>query len=75
MQESSEQEKYKTLISKIGWFFFDLFLFTYVEDYDTGLSFQIPGGLDWSIFIEVSFFVDAMSILRPIKQRKNLYTW
>lgn len=37
----------------IGWFFFDLFLLGYVEDSNTGLSFRLPGGLTWEIYIEV----------------------
>ena len=37
----------------IGWFFFDLFLLGYVEDPITGLSFSIPGGMGWKIFVEV----------------------
>ena len=37
----------------IGWFFFDLLIVGYVEDPDTGLSFRIPGGLQWAIYVEV----------------------
>lgn len=37
----------------IGWFFFDLLVLGYVEDPDSGLSFRIPGGLHWAIYIEV----------------------
>ena len=37
----------------IGWFFFDLLMLGYVEDSDTGLSFRIPGGLSWAIYVEV----------------------
>ena len=37
----------------IGWFFFDLLMLGYVEDSDTGLSFCIPRGLAWAIYVEV----------------------
>ena len=39
----------------IAWFFFDLLVLGYVEDPDTGLSFRIPGGLEWAVYIEVSY--------------------
>ena len=38
----------------IGWFFFDLLILGYVEDPTTGISFRIPGGLEWAIYIEVT---------------------
>ena len=41
----------------IGWFFFDLLMLGYVEDSDTGLSFHIPGGLSWAIYVEVCMHV------------------
>ena len=41
----------------ISWFFFDLLLLGYVEDSHSGESFQLPGGLFWSIYVEVSEFV------------------
>ena len=44
---------YRRLIEAIGWFFFDLLILGYVEDRDTGLSFRLPGGLDWVIYVEV----------------------
>ena len=44
---------YRRLIEVIGWFFFDLLILGYVEDRDTGLSFRLPGGLDWAIYVEV----------------------
>ena len=44
---------YRRLIEVIGWFFFDLLILGYVEDRDTGLSFRLPGGLDWAIYMEV----------------------
>ena len=44
---------YRRLIEVIGWFFFDLLILGYVEDRDTGLSFRLPGGLDWVIYVEV----------------------
>ena len=44
---------YRRLIEVIGWFFFDLLILGYVEDRNTGLSFRLPGGLDWVIYVEV----------------------
>ena len=32
---------------------FDLIILGYVEDTETGLSFKLPGGLNWKFFIEV----------------------
>ena len=50
-----EREKlhYREFMENIGWFFFDLLVLGYVEDHRTGLSFRLPGGLDWAIYIEV----------------------
>lgn len=44
---------YYQLMKSVSWFFFDLFLLGYVEDQSTGLSFRLPGGLEWAIYIEV----------------------
>ena len=49
----NERNRYQKLMDNISWFFFDLLVLGYVEDPVTGLSFKIPGGLQWSIFIEV----------------------
>ena len=49
----SERSRYRELMDVIGWFFFDLLVLGYVEDLDTGLSFRIPGGLQWAVYIEV----------------------
>ena len=51
--DESEEQNYKKLMKVISWFFFDLFLLGYVEDPTTGLSFSIPGGMGWKIFVEV----------------------
>jgi len=51
--EPKEREQHKTLINIISWFFFDLFVFGYVEDRDTGLSFRLPGGQSWTVYVEV----------------------
>ena len=40
-------------IEIIGWFFFNLLILGYVEDKDTGLSFRLPGGRGWRVYIEV----------------------
>ena len=52
---SKEDKKvYDTLMETISWFFFDLLFFGYVEDFNSGESFHLPGGLSWSIYVEVS---------------------
>lgn len=53
--DDQERERYNQLIEAAGWFFFDLFVLGYVEDPVTGCSFRFPGGLKWSIYIEVCF--------------------
>ena len=65
--ESSERSRYLEFMKMIGWFFFDLFLLGYVEDFKTGLSFRLPGGLQWKVYIEVN--------LQPhvLKARINIY--
>ncbi|KAL5466954.1 hypothetical protein EMCRGX_G031118 [Ephydatia muelleri] len=52
-KQTAEHTLYRRLIEVIGWFFFDLLILGYVEDRDTGLSFRLPGGLDWAIYVEV----------------------
>ena len=47
-------EAYQQLSSDISWFFFDLFVMGYVEDESTGLSFSVPPGKKWSVYVEVS---------------------
>ena len=46
-------DQYMELMEITGWFFFNLLILGYVEDRGTGLSFCIPGGLQWAIYIEV----------------------
>ena len=46
---------YTALMKSISWFFFNLLILGYVEDRKSGLSFKMPSGLMWSIFIEVPF--------------------
>ena len=48
-----ENKQYNELINQISWFFFDLFILGYVEDTKSGLSFRLPGGLQWAVFVEV----------------------
>ena len=43
------------LSSEINWFFFFLFIVGYVEDHKSGLSLRLPGGLLWSVFVEVCY--------------------
>lgn len=52
---ATESEKccYQELMKVIGWFFFDLLILGYVEDKSTGLTFRLPRGLDWAIYVEV----------------------
>ena len=42
-------------MSTLAWFFFDLLIFGYVEDLETGVAFRLPGGLQWRLFVEVQF--------------------
>ena len=49
-----EQERYKRWIDKVGWFFFQLLVTGYVEDIESGECFQLPVGLKWKIYVEVS---------------------
>ena len=41
-------------MNTLAWFFFKLLVFEYVEDLETGITFQLPGGYCWKIFIEVT---------------------
>ena len=49
-----EQVNYQNLKDIIAWFFFDLLVLGYVEDLESGLSYRIPGGLEWAVYIEVT---------------------
>ena len=40
-------------MDSINWFFFDFLILGYVEDPLTGHSFRFPGGLEWSVYVEV----------------------
>ena len=55
--------QYMKLMEVTGWFFFDLLLLGYVEDRETGLSFRIPGGLQWAIYVEVCMYVFMYNII------------
>ena len=48
-----EQSHYRDIMDTICWFFFDLLVLGYVEDQRSGLSFRLPGGMQWAIYIEV----------------------
>ena len=52
-QATDEQNHYRELIDSINWFFFDLLILGYVEDSLTGNNFRFPGGLEWSVYVEV----------------------
>ena len=56
MQDSSsEQDKqaYRILVTRLQCFLFDLFFLGYVEDPQSGLSFSMPKGLKWHVYVEV----------------------
>ena len=46
--------KYKTLLNTLAWFFFKLLVYEYMEDLETGITFRLPGGHHWKIFVEVA---------------------
>lgn len=52
---SSEKDKqaYKMLVTRLQCFLFDLFFLGYVEDHQSGLSFSMPKGLKWNVYVEV----------------------
>ena len=43
----------KKLMNTLAWFFFKLLIFEYMEDLETGITFRLPGGYHWKIFVEV----------------------
>ena len=51
---NEDRKNYDTLMETISWFFFDLLFLGYVEDFHSGESFHLPGGLSWSVYVEVS---------------------
>lgn len=55
-RQEEENRQFWILFSEIHWFFFFLFVVGYIEDQSTGLSFRLPGGLQWSIYVEVRFY-------------------
>ena len=52
-ENENDKREFQKLYSDINWFFFSLFIVGYVEDFSSGLSFRLPGGLQWSVFVEV----------------------
>ena len=68
MVDKNEHIRYKKLMEVIGWFFFDLFILGYVEDPVTGHSFRMPGGLAWSVYIEVPSRDLKLSAANNLKQ-------
>ena len=52
----------------INWFFFDLLILGYVEDCKSGLSFRMPRGLTWLVYIEVPFCGSLEESQRWIKK-------
>ena len=51
--DKAEKKRYEQLIEIVGWFFFDLFILGYIEDPITGNSFRFPGGMAWTVYVEV----------------------
>ena len=52
-KQEEENEQFWKLASEIHWFLFSLFVLGHIEDQSTGFAFRFPGGLNWSIFVEV----------------------
>ena len=52
-------ELYNSVMTKVWWFLFDLFFLGYVEDPETGISFTMPQGLQWSFYFEVCSILGA----------------
>ena len=48
-------ELYQQWLEVVQWFFFSMLILGYVEDPTTGVSFLFPSGLEWRIYIEVSW--------------------
>ena len=74
LQESvdkSEDYHYKQLMEVVGWFFFDLLLLGYVEDPVTGMSFSVPGGMGWRIYVEVPSRISSQSPTQALAQFKE----
>ncbi|KAL5475165.1 hypothetical protein EMCRGX_G027231 [Ephydatia muelleri] len=67
-KQTAEHTLYCRLIEVIGWFFFDLLILGYVEDRDTGLSFRLPEGLGWVIYVEVPSLDLTMTPEKMMKQ-------
>ena len=53
-EREEDKQFFDHLSRDIHWFFFSLFIIGYVEDAETGLSFRLPGGMKWSVYVEVS---------------------
>ena len=51
--DTDSQYQYRQLTDSINWFFFDFLILGYVEDPVTGHGFRFPGGLEWSVYVEV----------------------
>ena len=49
-----DEKLYRDVIKRVERFFFDLIFLGYVEDAESGLSFNLPGDLQWSLYFEVS---------------------
>lgn len=54
--------KNKELFDTLGWFFFDFLLLGYVEDPHTGLSFRMPPGFSWNLYLEVIELFTGMCV-------------
>ena len=59
VEKEEEQRKIMELLDTIGWFFYHLLVLGYVEDPATGTSYRLPGGQNWTIYVEVPSFDDS----------------
>ena len=66
--DKSEDFNYKELMKVVGWFLFNLLLLGCVEDPITGLSFSIPGGMGWRIYVEVPSRISTQKPEKSLSQ-------
>ena len=52
-ESAHEKKQYDSIADEISWFFTNLFIFGYVEDASTGVSFRLPSDSEWTVYVEV----------------------
>ena len=57
-----ENTKFNHLMNEVGWFLFKLLILGYVEDNQTGQSFQLPSNSKWSLYVEVCIILQGTSL-------------